>query len=645
MAGVVSGPSPVQGSEEETWEDGAEMRKEGEREEEEEEEERIVGEGRSGATDGVIHLHGVVDRSMLGSFSSPPPPSSPSSSSFSSLHSLPWRTCCLPSYRLRSVRSRGARLVLLWNLFSFMVYYQLGGANGESDLLNHTPHLRDYALTVLGLLFLLYPLAAWLADVWIGRSRAVRGSMVLLWALSLAGAGGLLLREAVGGGAALDSAVLPLVFCAMALGLAGFQANIVQLGVDQLQDASAEEIKAFIYWYVWTVFASGSVMLLPCGCLLGRLGVVRSLILCLALSLSLVSDFFLGHWVRVEPTTADPLRQVARVLCYGARHRSPAHRSAFTYWEDTPPSRLDLAKDKYGGPFSEEQVEDVKTFLRMVAAILSVYLFVSVNLIVGSTQYKMMSHLRGPSPHTLAGCFVYRTVAFMDTHIIVLLLPLYLLVLQPLLHKWLPTLSIFQKFGLGILLSFLSLLSLLTTDAVGYIHVTTNTTSAQCFLTEGDSAFFLDVSYYWLLVPQTLRGVSILLLFISALEFVVAQAPYSMRSILIGIIYGALGLFAALIGFILLGFSFAFRSRGSLLTHRLSCESWLMLVAVVLMAAGLVVFAVMAVRYKRRRRSEVFNHRAFIESFYSQESLQSPRASRRRSPSFRLLQESTESYT
>ena len=36
-----------------------------------------------------------------------------------------------------------------------------------------------------------------------------------------------------------------------------------------------------------------------------------------------------------------------------------------TYWEDDIiPSRVDLGKSKYGGPFTIAQVEDVKTILR-----------------------------------------------------------------------------------------------------------------------------------------------------------------------------------------------------------------------------------------------------------------------------------------
>ena len=60
-------------------------------------------------------------------------------------------------------------------------------------------------------------------------------------------------------------------------------------------------------------------------------------------------------------TTTNPLKLIARVLHYARKHKYPENRSALTYWEEEAPSRLDLGKEKYGGPFTEEEVEDVKT--------------------------------------------------------------------------------------------------------------------------------------------------------------------------------------------------------------------------------------------------------------------------------------------
>ena len=44
-----------------------------------------------------------------------------------------------------------------------------------------------------------------------------------------------------------------------------------------------------------------------------------------------------------------------------------AAASALTYIDEEEPSRLDYGKHKFGGPFTEEEVEDVKTILRMLA--------------------------------------------------------------------------------------------------------------------------------------------------------------------------------------------------------------------------------------------------------------------------------------
>ena len=41
----------------------------------------------------------------------------------------------------------------------------------------------------------------------------------------------------------------------------------------------------------------------------------------------------------------------------------PVHRSTFTYCEDDIPTGLDLGKNKYGGPFTTKQVEDVLKIL------------------------------------------------------------------------------------------------------------------------------------------------------------------------------------------------------------------------------------------------------------------------------------------
>ena len=57
----------------------------------------------------------------------------------------------------------------------------------------------------------------------------------------------------------------------------------------------------------------------------------------------------------------NPIKLIIQVLNYTRKHSFPERRSAFTYLDEEQPARIDFGKDKFGGPFTEEEVEDVKT--------------------------------------------------------------------------------------------------------------------------------------------------------------------------------------------------------------------------------------------------------------------------------------------
>ena len=52
--------------------------------------------------------------------------------------------------------------------------------------------------------------------------------------------------------------------------------------------------------------------------------------------------------------------------------RRPTRRSAFSYTGSDPPSRIDLAKIRHGGKFTNEEVEDVKTFIRIFLVLFAI---------------------------------------------------------------------------------------------------------------------------------------------------------------------------------------------------------------------------------------------------------------------------------
>ena len=78
-----------------------------------------------------------------------------------------------------------------------------------------------------------------------------------------------------------------------------------------------------------------------------------------------------SNWFSVDSGSRNPYRLVYKVFKFALNHTNPIRRSAFTYCEDELPSRLDLGKDKYGGPFTTEQVENVKAFLGLLILLLT----------------------------------------------------------------------------------------------------------------------------------------------------------------------------------------------------------------------------------------------------------------------------------
>ena len=60
------------------------------------------------------------------------------------------------------------------------------------------------------------------------------------------------------------------------------------------------------------------------------------------------------------------------ILNFACKHKGPVgHPSAFAYCNEFKPSRLVYAKQRYGGPFTTSDVEDVKTLTRVFLMILS----------------------------------------------------------------------------------------------------------------------------------------------------------------------------------------------------------------------------------------------------------------------------------
>ena len=160
------------------------------------------------------------------------------------------------------------------------------------------------------------------------------------------------------------------------IGYSCIRSNIVQFNIDQAIGASGDELSAIIYWHSLSVPAIFFIVIVG-ECLLSEYVIVSYILSGVAVSTVIITNFLFRHWLDTTSHIINPIKLILKVLNYARKNKYPRNRSALTYWEENYPSRLDLGMDKYGGPFSEEEVENVKVVIR-----LHHYLFVLLVLFV-----------------------------------------------------------------------------------------------------------------------------------------------------------------------------------------------------------------------------------------------------------------------
>ena len=518
--------------------------------------------------------------------------------------------CCKSSYRIRKLKNKGAILILLWSLLV------TGTINFSYTQDRGT--LFNIQLVTIGLTL---PIAGWLADIYFGRYKVIHWSMWTMWIAFVLATASSVVEQLVESYSIFSRYVNGVLMVVAFISLGGFLANIIQFGMDQLQDASTSEITSFISWYIWCICSSQCIIesvQRGFDCIQYRPQLFGMLVVCVQLSIALSLTFLLNHWLIQEPVTQNPFKLVFKVLKYAIKYKQPRLRSAFTYCEDELPSRIDFCKNKYGGPFTTEQVEDVKTFLRMLTVCFAGS--TSVGVIIPVFMLKHQVHV-STQLNTGHGGF---TVFELFECSWVVLIPLHEFVLYPMFYKYLAAINSQTKFVLGVLLQIATIIVLMLIEIVvrhNYLEENTsyqNTTTIQCnFYHKSDGVWSLSLDYRWMAIPDFLYSLSITLLGIGASEFITAQSPYSMRGLIVGCGYGMLCLTAVLTVAISIPFTKRLSIQGSGVT---SCEFWYTLLLLIIEILACIMLVVTLKFYKKRKREDVLpNEHIFAERYYAKD--------------------------
>ena len=254
-------------------------------------------------------------------------------------HNLCSHTYCKPLSRIRWTKNKGAVLIVLWSFLVTHVYYLLeGGIKVEKN----SEH--PLGVSVAGLIMLsttlLFPVGGWLADSRVGRYKMVHYSTWMMWTCTIfITLGEVLAYVSTFYSIHVNVWVFRGLCIVLTAGLAGFQSNIVQLGIDQLIDASSDEITSFIFWYVFLVNASGISLSFVTDCVAVeyQMYYIKVLFVAVCLTIVICSDFVLNTWLVDEHVTKKSLREICKIIWYIIKHRN-LHYNFINSIEDELPS-------------------------------------------------------------------------------------------------------------------------------------------------------------------------------------------------------------------------------------------------------------------------------------------------------------------
>ena len=506
-----------------------------------------------------------------------------------------------------------------------------------------------------GITYLLYPLLGWMADVYFTRYKFVQVSFIAVIVTSVLSItiSAFVLFTALGDYRALYYSLGGITMALGMMGLGMFEATAIQFGMDQMLESPSEQLSNFIHWYYWSCNVGQLLITYT------EMGVVIRFSMCIIDVTNIESDHLLHHihpfeveiacisiiimgsiqfvsscvglclitcskkHLNIDRTGDHPLKLIYQVLKYAWKHKCPERRSAFTYWEEDIPPRIDLGKSKYGGPFTTEEVEDTKTFLRILLLLVCL-----AGYQLSGHGYSLLSQLmkaQCPSKWVFAliGDPMHITLV-----VIVIGVPIYQFIILRYFQQYLP--NMLKRMGLG-------LLCCLIKEVIDVIIHATMIGSQFCKHVDKmniDSCFLLEahvvrdngtciniaeatdnhfeciehnVPFLLLVIPNLLQGLSFLLVFMTALEFICAQAPLRLKGLLIGVWY-------AFLAINYLGVQVAGITINALLSWEVFHEVKSFIIFLFLM-----LYVCVSTRYSYRKRDEVVNEQYLIEEIYERE--------------------------
>ena len=536
--------------------------------------------------------------------------------------------------RWSRILKSGSAILIFWNMGISLIFLAYP----------YVPEYNDYffAYAVYAVMLLFSPLAVYLADTRWGRQKTVLNSLYFLfWSVLLIAIFNCLVTigfiptfshpyQAWNSRNTIASVLLAVGFlppCLLGMGLIivsliAYNANVIQFAWEKLKTLPKENAMLFIHWFVWSSFV-GQLIMKPLHVNqtsdkwsltmegLTLIMTVPAFLLAFAITLFLgchyKSKLFPG-----DDQLTNPYTVIIKILNFVRKNKYTVQENQH---DDIPQSRIDIACEKFGGPFQTGKVEEVKTFLSIACILLTLGPALAIELAASEQLPHFGYHLDPESRSTTL------IMSALTPLVVVAIVPMYTCIVRPFIKYHTP--RTLKRIGIGMILFLVSIVYCGLIDVLG--HITTGSTA--CFLghdfplppyvhssdcSEIDTIFDtnhsnvtdtcvepLNITLAVLLVPYILNGIAYILFYVGVYEFIMTQTPFGMKGLAMGMFFGIKGA-SQLMGLLILYAPFT--AWTSQTTHSFpSCGFVYWLINAVIALIGIIVFIWRARLYRPRK--------------------------------------------
>eukprot|EP00731_Ephydatia_muelleri_P011664 Em0006g558a len=486
---------------------------------------------------------------------------------------------CLAHYRFQCVKTKAAVRVLLLSAGLFCAVCVLRGLLFVKLLATSLPLpwcvTLNFVLTFTAVV--VYPAPGYLGDVYYRRFGVMKCGLSLVWCGALATTIATLLDDHH----YVDESNLRPVYITfltlISVGTSAFHANIVPFGLEQLQASSSEEIVAFTHCYLWIEMLGVAVayvfscvqaqetLYVALSCFVLTTGVVIGMVEC-------------EHHVVIERTSKPlSLKYILGIVQLQCNVQQP------------PNERNNLTGRQLSEVIAAFQIMPILVVFGL-ATVTNVHSVFVVDLL--SSEFSSV----GEPPQQ--ACYI-KVVSVIVPFLAII--PLYHFALHPFLHRCVP--SILNRIVVGLALYTLGTIYVFILEAAGHYSTQSN---AQCFLsTETQvTTASVGISYHWLIVLHIINAIALFAATSAIYEFIAAKSPYSVKGLMVGLMYASSGI-GRLVGLgVLLVFGYQYQHiSASFHTDPSSCGLWYYALNIVLSLGVMCLFVLAARNYERKQNT------------------------------------------